>query len=220
MFELVPSIPVLGGRVWYSSDHSGNSVNPLLTALTWSRRGARTLHLEAHTQNSLMYAIPAIILACRQQGIALQVGGGIDNVESARRLIELGAEHLVIRSLLKRPQELRNMMRTIGTRPIVAGLAVPLSAQDAQQYWDQVTSLRNLGIQRALLSVPLGISQGPMEFTAHRMIEQGFSIHLAGGIGSVSEIDAYRHLGVSGVLVGKGLYQQGDWWRPFLETRR
>ena len=94
--EIIPAIDLRGGRVvrLYQGDFSRETVysdDPVATALEWQRAGAPRVHVVDldGAREGRMVNVGAIKAIANSLDIPIQVGGGIRDVVTAKKLIHL-----------------------------------------------------------------------------------------------------------------------------------
>lgn len=220
---ILPAIDLLDGRpvrltrgdFGAATDYSRDAV---ATAVELEELGASWLHvvdLDAARgggdNRALIGAIRAAV------GVRLQVGGGVRTPEDARRLVELGADRVVVGSPLARDPELpARWGGQLGER-LVAGI----DAYDGvvrTHGWQQRSGLADTELAARMSTQPVrgivytsiardGTLAGPdLERTGAVARAAGRPVILSGGIGSEAHVAAVAALaaaGVAGVIIGK-----------------
>lgn len=223
--EVIPAIDLRGGRCvrLYQGDFDREEVfgdDPVAMALRWQSEGATRLHvvdLDGAASGS-PENVDAIRAIAASVGIAMEVGGGIRDMDKAVLLSDAGADRLVLgTSAVEDPDLVTQMLDRFGADSVV----VSVDAKDgwaALRGWKQPSQMRALELMERM--VALGIAR--LEYTDisrdGTMTEPNFEavtealnhvkvpIIAAGGIASARHLERLAGLGVEGAIVGKALY--------------
>jgi phosphoribosylformimino-5-aminoimidazole carboxamide ribotide isomerase len=223
--EVIPSIDLKTGRCvrLYQGDYHQETVysnDPLSVALAWQEQGAKRLHLvdldgAAAGRPANLRIISAII---KGLAIPVQVGGGIRNVDTAKTLLDAGAERVVIgTAAVEDPSLVRELCEKHGSPRVV----VAVDAKDGQlaiKGWTENTSvsalelatkMATLGVSRLLYTDISrdGTLTGP-NFAANASLVQqtGLAVLASGGISNLEHIRRLASIGVEGAILGRALY--------------
>ena len=223
--EVIPAIDLRGGRCvrLYQGDFDREEVfgdDPVAMALRWQSEGATRLHvvdLDGAASGS-PENVDAIRAIAASVGIAIEVGGGIRDMDKAVLLSDAGADRLVLgTSAVEDPDLVTRMLDRFGADSVV----VSVDARDgwaALRGWKQPTQMRALELMERM--VALGVVR--LEYTDINrdgtMTEPNFEavtealnhvkvpIIAAGGIASARHLERLAGLGVEGAIVGTALY--------------
>ena len=223
--EVIPAIDLRGGRCvrLYQGDFDREEVfgdDPVAMALRWQSEGATRLHvvdLDGAASGS-PGNVDAIRAIAASVGIAMEVGGGIRDMDKAVLLSDAGADRLVLgTSAVEDPDLVTRMLDRFGADSVV----VSVDARDgwaALRGWKLPTQMRALELMERM--VALGIVR--LEYTDisrdGTMTEPNFEavtealnhvkvpIIAAGGIASARHLERLAGLGVEGAIVGTALY--------------
>lgn len=223
--EVIPSIDLKSGRCvrLYQGDYQRETVyseDPLAVAQTWQDQGAPRLHLvdldgaAAGTPVNLD-AISSII---DQLTIPVQVGGGIRDQQTADKLLDFGAERVVIgTAAVQDPALVEQLCRKHGGHRVV----VAVDARDGQvaiKGWTEKTAIDvldlakqmgRLGVIRILytdIQRDGTLTEPNFAANANLVKETGLAVLASGGIASVEHIRRLAQTGVEGAVVGSALY--------------
>jgi phosphoribosylformimino-5-aminoimidazole carboxamide ribotide isomerase len=194
--------------------------DPAVVATRWVNAGFRNLHvvdLDAALgsgRNDDAVAAVAHSIAGRA---LLQVGGGIRDDEAVRRTLALGADRVVVGT---RGVEDRPWLESVaGSFPGRIVLAADLAeGVVVTRGWARSTDLEARQFLEGLASLPLaGVlvtdvdregRQGGVDTALFRRLRDATSHSLmaAGGIASVSDLEALAGIGVDGAILGMALY--------------
>ena len=223
--EVIPSIDLRSGRCvrLYQGDYQRETVyseDPLAVAQSWQNQGAPRLHLvdlDGAAAGKLIN-LDTISNIIDTLTIPVQVGGGIRDQQAAERLLDGGADRVVIgTAAVQDPLLVRQLCQKYGSHRVV----VAVDARDGQvaiRGWTEKTTVTTLDLanQMSLLGVTRilytdihrdGTLTEP-NFAANAMLvkETGLAVLASGGIASLEHIRGLVQTGVEGVVVGSALY--------------
>lgn len=186
----------------------------------WADKGLRWFHVvDLDAAWGRRPALPGFLRAIRggQEGVRLQVAGGIRSLDAARRLLDGGAARVIVGSLLFRdPDACYRIVSALGPERCVA-------AVDARRGrvridgWKTGFGTADAGLRRAsamgfteVLVTDIGrdgMLRGPNLSWVRSLSKSGLRILASGGIASVRHLRSLAAMAhVSGAVVGKALY--------------
>ncbi len=222
--EVIPAIDIRGGRCvrLYQGDFARETVfsdDPVAMAKHWADLGAPRLHvvdLDGAEQGepanlAIIEGIAAAIT------IPIQVGGGIRRRATAKRLVDAGAQRVILgTAAVEDPILVIEACRRYGDAIIVG-----VDARDglvATHGWKESTTLTAyvlmeqmgaIGVRRFIYT---DISRdGTLTEPNFGMLEElirkvRLPIIASGGISSLEHLKRLKELGVEGAIVGRALY--------------
>ena len=223
--EVIPSIDLKSGRCvrLYQGDYNRETVyseDPLAVAQTWQDQGAPRLHLvdldgaAAGTPINLDTISKIIDLLT----IPVQVGGGIRDQETADKLLDVGAERVVIgTAAVQNPAFVEQLCWKYGGHRVVVAVDAR-NGQVAIKGWTEKTAIDVLDLakQMSMLGVTRilytdiqrdgTLTEPNFEANADLVKETGLAVLASGGIASVEHIRRLTQTGVEGAVVGSALY--------------
>ena len=224
--EVIPAIDLLGGRVvrLYQGDFRQETVysdDPVAVALRWQEAGAPRIHVVdldgAKAGHPVNLATVKAIAA--RVSVPLQVGGGIRDVITAKRLLLAGAQRVVVgTAAIYDPDMVRTACEELGPEAVVVGV----DARDgkvAVQGWSEPASvaaeelvkvMAEAGVRRFIYTdiATDGTLAGPnVEAVAALMEAVDVPIIASGGIGSMEDLARLGKTGVEGAILGMALYR-------------
>lgn len=222
--EIIPAIDVLDGKVvrLVEGDFERVTVygdDPVAFAGRWVAEGARRLHLVdlagARDGTQDLDLIRSVAAA----GAAVQVGGGIRDLDRARDALQAGAGRVVVGTMaVHRPQDLADLVEAVGGERVVAavdvrrGRAVGSGWVDDGRDLDEVlTDAAASGVAGVLVT---GIGRdGTMTGPDLDLLRRargflpGRELIASGGIASVEDVDAAEEAGADAAVVGRALLE-------------
>lgn len=228
--EIIPAIDLLGGKVvrLYKGDFNQvteYSDSPVDVARGYNSAGISSLHVVdldgARTGKPAHLA--EITEITSTVGMAVQVGGGIRQIEQARAIIAAGAERVVVGSTAaKEPDTVISWFGELGPDAIVVGVDVSMdegpdpmvkthgwTESSGQTLWSLMDKFMAAGAGNFLCTDISrdGTLEGPnMELYAEcsRRYPRARVI-ASGGLSSAAEFPALKATGVASVVTGKAL---------------
>ena len=226
---LYPAIDIRGGKAVRLTqgrfdDETVYDDDPLAAARTWVDGGARFLHVV--DLDGARSGVPAAIEHLRQivrgTGVPVQYGGGLRTVGAVREALAAGAERVIVGTAALRDLDfLDDIVAAYGPRVLVS---VDVRGQKiATAGWTQLTDmpatdaierLHDRGVASFIYTDADrdGVLEGP-SLQDVEMIARAVRGHFlyAGGVGSLEhlrELRGLRQVNLSGVVVGKALYER------------
>jgi phosphoribosylformimino-5-aminoimidazole carboxamide ribotide isomerase len=225
---LLPAIDILDGKAVRLAqgaydEQTVYDEDPLEAALRWVRDGARALHvvdLDGAREGAPINLEPVQRIAS-QAGVPVQAGGGVRTLEAVEQLVEAGVNRVVLGTAAYRDLDLLDdAVARLGDRVVVS-----VDARDgrvAASGWLEQTELpveaaiervAARGVRRFVYSSIErdGMLSGP-DLAGIRRVARAVrgSFVYSGGIGSLEDLlalTALRQVNLSGVIVGKALYE-------------
>ena len=225
--EIIPAIDLLDGACVRL--HQGDyeqvtrfSDDPVAQALSWQNQGATRLHLvdldgakRGEPVNDA--AIRAITAAL---DISVQLGGGVRSVERAHDLLSCGLDRVILGTVAIEQPELVSQLAQRYPNQIVVGIDAK-EGKVATRGWIEQSDVLATDLARrfsdagiaAIITTDIatdGTLAGP-NLTALREMAEASSVPViaSGGIGCMGDLLSLlplEPLGVTGVIVGRALY--------------
>ncbi len=225
--EVIPAVDLMDGKCVRLSQGKFDQVtvfadNPVEMALKWESEGASRLHVV--DLNGSRVGAPAETDTIRRitasVNIPVQVGGGIRHLESARLLLDLGVDRVIIGTSAALDPELSGaIFEELGDHAVLG-----VDARDGQvavKGWEETTSeeavafavrMQKLGARRVIYTDISrdGMMQGANIEAMRRMaVALDIPVIASGGVTSLEDIRRLRDIeidGVEGAILGKALY--------------
>ena len=200
------------------------SKDPVKTARHWARQGAKLIHIVdldgASTGTPKNLDIVKEIV--QSIDIPLQFGGGVRKIETIKRLLDTGIQRIVLgtkavqdKDFLKKAfgqfkERIIVSMDIQGTRIFIKGWQSSHKSLNALKF---ARNLKEIGFEEIIYTdiSKDGTLKGPSIQGIKKLLkETGMRMIVSGGICSLNDIYKLKMLekkGVSGVIVGKALYE-------------
>ncbi|MFQ6100958.1 MAG: 1-(5-phosphoribosyl)-5-[(5-phosphoribosylamino)methylideneamino]imidazole-4-carboxamide isomerase, partial [Anaerolineae bacterium] len=225
-WEIYPAIDLRRGRVVRLKQGDPNQEthyadDPLRVARRWQKAGARWLHVvnldgalgERGQENQI--ALKRILTA----GLRVQFGGGLRDLGSIHRALELGVSRVVVgTAAVKNPALVEAALAQFGPERVAVGIdaregkvqthgwkeSTPLTAVELAQRWADkgIRWLIFTDVTRNGMGSGLGL-----ETTVELAQSTGLHVIASGGIAAVEDVRRAHRAGLSGVIIGRALYE-------------
>jgi phosphoribosylformimino-5-aminoimidazole carboxamide ribotide isomerase len=199
------------------------SDQPEAVARKFAQEGAAWLHVVdldgAFTGSSRN--LKSIEKIAQAVDLPFQVGGGLRSRADVKRILELGAARVIIGTkAVSAPEFVQELLEEFGPEKIVLGIDaregrvavegwVSTAELSAEEFG---TTMRELGVTTAVFTDISrdGLLAGPnIAATRNMAVKTGLEIIASGGVASLKDLQELKKLeavGVSGVIIGKALY--------------
>ncbi len=238
--EVIPAVDLMGGRVVRLTrgrpeevrtyEHLGD---PVTVAERWESEGAGIIHvvdldatLGLGDNRQLIGEIASSV------GVPLQVGGGIRNLKTAKKLLDGGVWRVIAGSLAFRDRTaIGRLLDDYGASRVAVALD-HLDGEVMVRGWhsrvgvrieEALSTFMDMGVEYFLITSIArdGTLQGP-DIKSLERICKAFNVKVmaAGGVRSLEDLILLRDVGVYGVVVGKALYEGKFTLKDAIETIR
>lgn len=227
--EVIPGIDLLDGKCVCSvhmpfADMTPFAHDPIKVAQTWASQGARRLYL-ADLDGARMgepHNIEAVKKIIKTAGIPVDLGGGIRSVETAKRVLDLGVDRIVVGTSAALDTNLaKDLFAELGDKTIlsIASLNGYVALRDWQARTDERAEdfgkrMCALGAKRIVFTdVSRKGMHGGINTIAVKRIAQALDVPIIAS-GGVSNLDDIRELkalessGVEGVVLVTAIYSR------------
>lgn len=226
--EILPAIDVIGGKITRlcQGDYSQSkeySLSPLEMAKKIETAGLKNLHLidlDGAKQGRVVNW-QVIEDIAKNTKLSMQVGGGARSMGDVKKLFDLGAQRVIIGSLIDdSPALFNDILMAFGQDKIIADLAVKDNEVFKNGWQEKVDRelngflryLAGLGVRFILLTdiAKDGVLMGP-NFGLYEKVIKDFpmlSVIASGGITAKQDLIKLSEIGVWGAVVGKALHEQ------------
>lgn len=224
--QLYPAIDMKGGKCVRLTQGHFDKVkvygdSPADMARLWAGQGASYLHLvdldgalAGHSVNE--GAIRAIV---EQVDVPVELGGGLRSAEAVQYMLNLGVSRCIIGTkAAERPEFIRELVEQFGPERIVAGVDARdgMVAVDGWGRTSAVTAvdlclkMKEYGVQHVVYTDISrdGMLNGPnVAYTKMLAEKTGLNVIASGGVSCMEDLDLLFGSGISGVVIGKALYE-------------
>ncbi len=225
---LIPAIDLKNGKCvrlvqGRMEDETVYSDNPVAVAQGWEAKGANMLHLVdldgafAGAPKNLE-VIQGILKTVK---IPVQLGGGIRDIETIEKLLDLGINRVILGTIaIKNPQLVAEACKRFGGEKIVVGIdgkdgkvAIHGWAETSEKTTVELgLEMKAMGVVRTVYTDISrdGMLTGPNVPSSKEMAEKtGLKVVASGGMSSLQDIRdllAVEEFGVDSIILGKALY--------------
>jgi phosphoribosylformimino-5-aminoimidazole carboxamide ribotide isomerase len=231
-FDVYPAIDLRGGKVVRLSQgdparQTTYGDDPAEVARNWLSAGARWLHVVnldgAFGDRDLknQQALVAVLEVAAEMGdeARVQFGGGLRSSDDVERVIALGVGRAILgTAAIEAPELVGEVVGRFGSDAIGVGI----DARDNRvrvHGWVQETQvdpatlgkrLHELGLRTAVFTniARDGVGSGVDVVSTQRLATAtGLSVIASGGVASLEDVVRVRDAGLSGVIIGRALYE-------------
>jgi phosphoribosylformimino-5-aminoimidazole carboxamide ribotide isomerase len=222
---VMPSVDILAGKCVRLTKGSPETArvyyqNPIDAALRWENEGAEAIHVvDLDAALGLGDNLNIIIELIKTVTVKVEIGGGIRSVEKALNLYSQGAERIILGSeAVKNPKIVSELAQKIGSRHVMVSLDYK-KEKIAIEGWKTVTQyelfqtatkMEKLGAGW-ILSTSItrdGTFKGVDLSTIEKLVQSvNIDVVASGGVRSLKDISNLKKIGVSGVVIGKALFE-------------
>lgn len=222
--EIIPAIDILGGRCvrLYQGDYAKETVfdeDPVAVARRWEGHGAPRLHLvdldgarEGHPVNS-----PVICAIMAAVSIPVQVGGGIRDLSTLSRYLQLGAQRVVLGTAAAKDQRLLAGALALDAEAVVVavdvrnGIVMTEGWQKASGHLalELMEGLVGLGVRRFIYTdISRDGTLSEPNFAAIGQVVKTIPVPIiaSGGVSRMVHLLTLAELGAEAAIVGRALY--------------
>ena len=212
-----------GRETKYADDPSG-------VARRWQEAGAEWLHVvnldgafgERSRLESLPHGSQENLVALEHilmTGLHVQFGGGLRNLESIHRVLDLGVSRVVVgTAAVENPSLVEETLEIFGPQRV----AVAIDAREGKvrtHGWEETTSMTAMELANQWVAQGMrwaiftdvsrdGMGSGlNLEATAQLAQATGLHVIASGGVASLEDVRRAYEAGLSGVIIGRALYE-------------
>ena len=224
--QLYPAIDMKNGKCVRLTQGLFDNVkvygdSPADMAKLWVSQGATFLHLvdldgalAGHSVNES--AIRAVV---QQVDVPVELGGGLRSIEAVKSMLDLGVSRCIIGTkAAERPEFIRELVDAFGPERIVAGVDAKegMVAVDGWERTSEMTAsdlslkMKEYGVQHIVYTDISrdGMLSGPnVTYTKMLTEKTGLDVIASGGVSCMEDLDMLYENGISGVIIGKALYE-------------
>lgn len=231
-FTVYPAIDLRAGRVVRLSqgDPARQTVygdDPGEVARQWCAAGARWLHVvnldgafgdrDAENQKALAAILEAV--STSGGGGAVQLGGGLRSLDDVAHVLSLGVGRAILGTVaIEAPKLVGEAVVRFGADRIAVGIdvredQVRVRGWTKQTQLDPVTlgkELYHLGVRTVVFTnIARDGVGGGVDVAATQRLEEatGLRVIASGGVASLADVRHVKAAGLSGVIIGRALYE-------------
>jgi phosphoribosylformimino-5-aminoimidazole carboxamide ribotide isomerase len=229
-FTVYPAIDLRAGKVVRLKEGdparmTSYSDDPAQAARRWLSMGARWLHVVnldgAFGENDSLnrFALSAISAVAKEFGAQLQFGGGLRSVDDVQRIIDLDISRVVLGTIaIKHQDVITAALRKFGAERIAVGIDARSGLVYVRGWTDNsgipamdlAIQMRTLGL-RTIIFTDIsrdGLGSG-LNISATRELAEGSGLDViaSGGVHTLKDVMAARDANLSGVIIGRALYE-------------
>ena len=223
---IFPAMDLRNGKCvrLYQGDFSTSSVvseEPIATAKSFKLKGAEFFHmvdldgaLKGNLQN-----FNTVINIIKETRIPVQLGGGIRNIETIKKLIDNGVSRVILgTAALNNPELVKLSIREYGDK-----IAVGIDARDgfvAAEGWLEISKVNYIDFGKQMESIGVktiiytdisrdGTLKGPNFEQTFKLNESvSCDIVASGGMKDIEDLKVLRRENIYGAIVGKSIYSK------------
>jgi phosphoribosylformimino-5-aminoimidazole carboxamide ribotide isomerase len=210
--EVIPAVDVLGEEAVRLHQGAYDSVveranDPVALARRWADAGARRIHLVDLDGARSGQVRPGLVRSVAAIGLPVQASGGIRSLDDARRLLDAGADRVVVGTAAW-PDPTPWLV-------LADALVLALDVRDGQVRtagWTEAAGISFAdALERAQGRVLVtaidrdGTLAGPDLELVGKAAEAGLDVLAAGGVRSTADVEALADAGAEAAVVGRAL---------------
>ena len=195
--------------------------DPVRVAKQWEKEGAKMLHIVDldGAKNGTQSNFAVIQKIASEISIPLQVGGGIRNKKTVKKLLSLGISRVVLGTVaLENEDELKAIVKDYAQQIVIAletkGGKLVIKGwveKSDKQIMETALKLQKLGVQRFLYTDVA--RDGTLTEPNYRVIEQlkkniNIPFIASGGVSTIDSVKKLKEIAVEEVIIGKALYEK------------
>ena len=225
--QIIPAIDIIDGKCVRLSkgDYSQKTIyrdNPVDVASELEQAGIKRLHLVDLDGAKAKQVVNLAVLQAIASKTALKVdfGGGVLSTKDLQQVFEAGASQVTGGSVaVRKPALFLEWLKEYGPEKIILGAdvqdrKVAVSGWQEQSAWDLFDFIDSYLEKRIKYVICTDVSkdgmlQGPATGLYSEMTNRypELSIIASGGVSCYEDLDELKKTGVSGVIVGKAIYE-------------
>lgn len=224
--DVIPAIDLMEGHVVRLRlgderqvkiyEHFGG---PVQVARKWERAGAPAIHIidldAAMNRGNNRQLVKKIV---KQTSLPIQFGGGLRTKQLVAEMLTSGVTRTILGTMaFNNPSALLQLLHEYGKERIIVALDY-LDNRVMIKGWKTHTSYQlneaidrfiHLGVESILLTSISkdGLLVGPDHTLLQKVSDKDINIYAAGGVASLHDIEILKETGITGVIIGKALYE-------------
>ena len=229
-FTVYPAIDLRAGKVVRLKEGdrarmTSYSDDPAQVARRWLSMGARWLHVVnldgAFGENDSLnhFALSAISAVAKEFGAQIQFGGGLRSVDDIQRAIDLGISRVVLGTIaIKQHDVVTEALQKFGVERVAVGIDARAGLVYVRGWMDNsgisamdlAIQMRTLGLRTVIFTDISrdGLGSGLNVLFTHELAAvSGLDVIASGGVHTLKDVIAARDANLSGVIIGRALYE-------------
>jgi phosphoribosylformimino-5-aminoimidazole carboxamide ribotide isomerase len=229
-FTIYPAIDLRAGRVVRLKEGdparmSSYSDEPAQTARHWLDASAHWLHVVnldgAFDENDMANhaALRSILNVAKKFDAKVQFGGGMRSLQVIENALSLGVSRVVLGTIaIEQPDVVAEALKRFGTEKIAVGIDARdgsvrvrgWQANSGISALDLALQMRTLGLRLVIYTDVSrdGLGSGlNIPATKELADASGLDVIASGGVHTLDDISAAREANLSGVIIGRALYE-------------
>jgi phosphoribosylformimino-5-aminoimidazole carboxamide ribotide isomerase len=229
-FTVYPAIDLRGGKIVRLKEGdpgrmTAYSDDPAETSQRWLEAGARWLHVVnldgafGESDDVNREALKSILDAAKSFDARVQFGGGMRSLDAIEAALALGVSRVVLGTIAtEKPDVVAEALKQFGADKIAVGI----DARDGLvrvRGWkensgisaiDLANQMKGLGLQTIIFTDVSrdGLGSGlNIESTRALADVSGLAVIASGGVHTINDVVAARDANLSGVIIGRALYE-------------
>ena len=226
--EIIPAIDIIDGKCvrLTKGDFAKKTTyshHPVEVAQRFEDAGLSRLHLVDldGARQKRVVNLKVLEAIARATDLTIDFGGGVQSTEDLKKVLNAGAQQVTGGSIaFREPQLFSSWLQEFGPQRIILGADVikeKLAIAGWQEktdtdLWDFLDGYVSRGIKYVICTDvdKDGLLSGPSVALYHKMAKKypGLNIIASGGVSSTDDLESLSASGVSGVIVGKAIYEE------------
>lgn len=225
--EIIPAIDIIDGKCVRLSEGDYNrkkvyADDPLEIALSFEQAGIRRLHLVDldGAKARKVINLPVLERIAGNTSLVIDFGGGVQSTDDLEQVFDAGAKQVTGGSIAVRdPEMFEQWLQQFGPEKIILGAdtrngTVAISGWQEKSEWELmefVDHYAEKGVRYVICTDVSkdGMLKGPSVALYQKLVAKfpKLSIIASGGVSCYEDLEALSVTGVSGVIVGKAIYE-------------
>lgn len=231
--DIYPAIDLCDGHCvrLFQGDFGKKKVysdSPLEVALSFERQGAKWLHVVDldGAKGGEMSQKKLVLRLASESSLKVQVGGGVRTQNEVEDLLKHGVQRVVLGSLVVgKPTLVKEFLKNFGAESLTLALDVDFDAKEnpliKTQGWQKGSSLLLWDVVEEFLTSGARYflctdikKDGSLQGTNEKLYRKACQLYpqlkwlASGGVASLQNVISLKKIGVSGVILGKSLYEK------------